>query len=87
MEEYKLGEKDLNDQSIDPVYKKGFEHGFWLKRGDYKELDDLIERSKRNENYHSGLVGGKAEAEREKIREQLKAMKTRPSKDKGHEIG
>lgn len=86
MDEYKLGETDLGDDKIDPNYKKGFEHGYWLKRGDSEDLDPIIERSKPTQ-YKSGLVAGKKEAEREKVRNRLQGNKDQSqARDKGMDI-
>lgn len=87
MDEYKLGGVDLNDDKIDPIYKKGFEHGYWLKRGDSKDLDGVIEGSKNHGNYHSGLKAGKKEAERETVRQRLQGNTDQSqSHDKGMDI-
>lgn len=51
MDEYKLGDTDLTDETVDPVYKKGFEHGYWLERGDCEDLDGLVERAKNHQGY------------------------------------
>lgn len=59
------------ETTVDPIYKKGFEHGYWLRRGDSKDLDGIIKRSNL-EQYKSGLIAGKKEATREQVREQLK---------------
>lgn len=59
------------ETTVDPLYKKGFDHGYWLKRGDSKDLDGIIERSKL-EQYKSGLIAGKKEAVREKVRDELR---------------
>lgn len=71
MDEYKLGDIDLGDEKIDPIYKKGVEHGYWLRRGESTELDDIINRSKNHTGYQTGLIDGKREADREKIKERL----------------
>jgi len=71
MDEYKLGDVDLNGDKIDPIYKKGFEHGYWLQRGDSKDLDSVIEGSKNHPPYHKGLRAGRKEAEREVIRQRM----------------
>lgn len=86
MSEYKLGDTDLSDEKIDPIYKKGFEHGYWLKRGDCAELDDIIERNKKW-NYGTGLKAGKREAMREQVRERSKHNNERSQdRDKGMEM-
>jgi hypothetical protein len=71
MDEYKLGDIDLGDEKIDPYYKKGVEHGYWLRRGESTELDDIINRSKNHVGYQTGLIHGKREADREKVKERL----------------
>ncbi|MBN8672171.1 MAG: hypothetical protein J0L80_15920 [Chitinophagales bacterium] len=58
------------ETTIDPIYKKGFEHGYWLQRGDSKDLDGIIQRSN-HDQYKSGLKAGKKEAVRERVRQQL----------------
>ena len=52
------------------IYIKGFEHGYWLKRGDSPELDGIINRSN-HAYYKNGLMAGKKEAERQQVRERL----------------
>lgn len=87
MDEYKLGDVDLNDDKIDPVYKKGFEHGYWLQRGGSKDLDKIIEGSQSHTGYHGGLKAGKKEAQREKVRERLKSnLEQSNQRDKGIDI-
>lgn len=73
MSEYKLGDTDLSDEQLPPMYKKGFEHGYWLKRGNSKELDDVIKGSKNHKEYHSGLKAGKKEAIRESVRARMQS--------------
>lgn len=72
------------ETTVDPIYKKGFENGYWLKRGDSKDLDGIIKRAKQ-EQYKSGLIAGKKEANREQVREQLRDD-TGHSKDREIEI-
>lgn len=72
------------ETTVDPIYKKGFEHGYWLKRGDSKDLDGIIKRSKLVQ-YKSGLIAGKKEAVREQVREHLRDD-SRQSKDNTTEI-
>ena len=60
---------------VDPIYTKGFEHGYWLQRGNSKDLDAVLESSKGDETYHNGLKAGRKEAEREKVRERLHSHK------------
>lgn len=68
------------------IYTKGFEHGYWLMRGDSKELDDIIKHSK-HADYKSGLQAGKKEATREKVRERLDQTKDQSqNREKGMDI-
>ena len=79
-----------NTTPIDPKFKKGFEHGYWLKRGNSKDLDAIMERAKKDSpQYHSGLKAGQMEAQREAFRDRMKeADKERgKDKDKGMEMG
>lgn len=77
----------MKEQKIDPEYINGFEHGYWLQRGNSKELDGIIARSQQ-ENYKSGLKAGKKQATREKTRERLKDNKDQSQRrDKGMDIG
>lgn len=71
MSEYKIGDTDLNDEQLPPLYKKGFEHGYWLCRGNSKDLDDVINGAKNHKEYHSGLKAGRKEAIRESVRDRL----------------
>ncbi|HEY1009973.1 MAG TPA: hypothetical protein VGE24_04390 [Emticicia sp.] len=71
----------MEDQDL-KIYTKGFEHGYWLQRGDSKELDEIIKRSN-HERYKSGLVAGKKEAVRERVRDRHKTDDQSQSQDKG----
>jgi hypothetical protein len=71
---------------IDPVYKKGFEHGYWLRKGESTELDGLIERSK-HDGYKGGLQAGKKEADREQVRSRLQGNSGQEnSRDTGMDV-
>lgn len=67
-------EQEKEQETVDPIYMKGFEHGYWLRRGDSKELDNVINGSKNHVGYQSGLIAGKKEAEREKTKERLNSQ-------------
>lgn len=71
------------ETKVDPIYKKGFEHGYWLQRGNSKDLDGIIDRSNQ-EQYKSGLKAGKKEAIREKVRTRLQ---DNPEKSKDIQAG
>lgn len=74
------------ETTVDPIYKKGFEHGYWLQRGDSKDLDGIIQRSN-HDQYKSGLVAGKKEAVREKVRERFQGSADKSqSPEKGMDI-
>lgn len=60
----------MEQEKVDINYKRGFEHGYWLKRGESQELDEIIKRSK-DTQYSSGLKAGKKEATREQVRERM----------------
>lgn len=76
----------MKEQKLDPEYINGFEHGYWLQRGNSKELDGIIARSQ-HEHYKSGLKAGKKQATREKTRERLKDNKDQSqSRQKGMDI-
>lgn len=53
------------------IYIKGFEHGYWLEKGNSKDLPELIERSKNHARYSAGLRAGSKEAKREVIRDRM----------------
>lgn len=74
------------DENVDPLYKKGFEHGYWLKKGKSPELDGIIKRNN-HAQYGAGLKDGKAEATREQTLEQLKEARKQNelNRDKGRE--
>lgn len=73
-------------EEVDPVYKKGFEHGYWLKRGDSKDLDGVISGSKNHAPYHNGLKAGKKEAEREQVRQRLHENTNQSSQERDIDI-
>ncbi len=87
MDSYILGGVNLDDETIDPNYKKGFEHGYWLRRGNSEELDEIINRSK-DTKYSSGLKAGRKEATREQVRERFKSNDNEQSQspDKGIDV-
>lgn len=62
----------MEDNNKLDIYIKGFEHGYWLKRGNSEELDAIIERSN-HPYYKNGLVAGKKEAIRESVRDRLQS--------------
>lgn len=62
----------MEDNNKLDIYIKGFEHGYWLKRGNSEELDAIIERSN-HDTYKAGLQAGKKEAIRESVRDRLQS--------------
>lgn len=66
---------------VDPLYKKGFEYGYWLKRGNSPELQDIINRSNHT-NYKAGLIAGQKEAIREAFRQRMEQMDKDQENDK-----
>lgn len=67
------------------IYVKGFEHGYWLKRGDSPELDGIINRSN-HAYYKNGLMAGKKEAERQRVRDRLEKNNDQHAHDKNINI-
>lgn len=86
MEEINKAIMEGKAENVDPIYKKGFEHGYWLQKGGSKEIDKAIEGSKNHEGYSSGLIAGRSEANREKVRDRLNDIHSNKSKDKGPEM-
>ena len=74
------------ETKVDPLYKKGFEQAYWLKRGNNPHLNDIIQNNANGNKYHSGLLAGKKEAEREKLRERLQSTKHDKLNDKGIDL-
>jgi hypothetical protein len=58
-------------QKIDPRYISGFEHGYWLQKGNSKDIDAITQRAGTQPEYQSGMKAGRKEAQREKVRERL----------------
>lgn len=71
------------EKTVDPVFKKGFEHGYWLQRGNSKELQQLMRNNARHEGYYSGLTAGRDEAIREQVRDEFRQMEDNKQKDAG----
>lgn len=76
----------MEEETVNPEYQKGFEHGYWLQRSESSQLDELMEQSKSHKKYYSGLKGGQSEAQREKFREQMKNAENDKQKDKDRGI-
>ena len=51
----------MKAENVDPVYKKGFEHGYWLQRGNSPALKEMHDTSK-HDGYTAGLKAGSREA-------------------------
>lgn len=60
----------MDDMDI-KEFIKGYEQGYWLKRGNRPELPAIMERAQEKPTYAHGLKSGAKEAEREKVRERL----------------
>ncbi|WP_118974077.1 hypothetical protein [Taibaiella koreensis] len=72
------------EKTVDPIFKKGFEHGYWLRRGNSPELNDLIQRAANHKGYYTGLKAGSKEAEREMFLDKLQKQKAdKEQKPKG----
>lgn len=74
------------DEKVDPLYKKGFEIAYWLERGDNPQLKHIMESNANGNAYDKGLRAGKREAEREKMREHIAAIRRQQEKNRGREI-
>lgn len=77
----------MEEENVDPVYKKGFEHGYWLQRGNSKDLPQLMENSASNAGYSNGLKAGSREAAREQFKEQLNQVRDAQTKDRDRTRG
>jgi hypothetical protein len=83
----------MSEEAIDPIYKKGFEHGYWLKRGESPELRDLIIRLSKSDdksegasNYYKGIVAGEAEAKKELLKAKIDRMFDKGKEKGGNEL-
>ncbi len=78
------------DEKVDPLYKKGFEIAYWLERGDNPLLKHIMEANANGNAYDKGLHAGQREADREKMKEHIAAIKRQhqqeKDRDRGHEI-
>jgi len=72
------------EQKIDPKYINGFEHGYWLQKGNNKDIDAILESSKGNEAYYNGLKTGQKEAQREQFRQRMNDLDN--ERGKGNEF-
>lgn len=77
----------MEDQTVDPVYKKGFEQGYWLQRGNSVDLPDLMKKAEGHSVYSNGLKAGSKEAAREQFKEQLNQAREGQYKDRDREKG
>lgn len=75
------------DENVDPYYKKGFEHGYWLKKWKSPELNGIMKRNK-HAQYGAGLRDGSKEAAREYVRERINRIdkQNEKNRDRGFEI-
>ncbi len=71
---YQLGDTELDGEPVDPLYKNGFEHGYWLKKGDSPDLRDMTQRVAKSAhksdgatNYYNGICDGTKQADKEKL--------------------
>jgi len=79
------GEKQANKDMVEKIinelnppgaeYKKGFEIGYWMEKGNSSYLSQAIEAAKNVPDLLSGLKGGKKEAAKEKVREEIKQIR------------
>jgi hypothetical protein len=76
------------EKTVDPIFKKGFEHGYWLQRGNSPELQKLMQDATKHEGYYNGLKAGSKEAEREIFLDKLQKQKviTQEQKPKGPKL-
>lgn len=72
----------MDEIKVDPNFKKGFEHGYWLQRGGGDAIDDLLKNTKKHLTYYEGLKAGKNEAVQEKIREHMERWQKNQNKEK-----
>ena len=71
--------------TVDPVYKRGFEHGYWLQRSNTHDLDKLIEKANSQPEYQSGMKAGQKEAMREQFRQRMSDLDKEQDKEKENE--
>lgn len=75
----------MEQEKIDPVYKKGFEHGYWMQRADNLALKQVMTAQVKNADYFDGLKAGGKEAMREQFKDRMNKSKQQ-SKDKGKDL-
>lgn len=77
----------MEEGKVDPQYKMGFNHGYWIEKGEPKTLVEMLERSPNKEGiYHQALLAGKKEAQREKVRNRIQNI-DRGNRSKDNDIG
>jgi hypothetical protein len=69
---------------IDPQYKRGFEQGYWMQRGNRPELQDIMQAASTNQQQHyaDGLKAGSKEAIKEQVKVEFDKMDSDKQKDK-----
>ena len=69
-------------EKVDPIYKKGFEQGYWLQRGNSPDLSKALQQAGKNSSYVNGMKAGQKEATREQFKSRMAQAKDRSAKDR-----
>lgn len=75
----------MEDEKVDEVYKKGFEHGYWLQYSKSAEFEKAMRSSAEHAGYGEGLKAGANEATRQQFREQMSKARETDAKDKSRD--
>lgn len=77
----------MENETVDDSYKKGFEQGYWLQRGNRPDLvrDAMRSGPRLGGGYSSAMKAGKDEAVREMLRARLAEQERSQNRDKGME--
>ena len=74
------------EQKIDPKYINGFEHGYWLQKGNSKDIDAITQRAGTQPEYQSGMKAGRKEAQREQFRQRMNDLDNGQGKENEFDI-
>jgi len=77
----------MEQEHINPVYKKGFEHGYWLQRGGRLDQTGTADTGQKETDYSRGFLAGSREAAREQFKNQLNDTRNGQSKERDREGG
>ncbi len=73
------------EEKIDISYKQGFEHGYWLVKGDNKKVNDILKDDKASPSYKKGFDAGRVQAFREQAKAKIADLKNQKDLNRDRE--